>query len=56
MELAGGFSGMLDFIVNKHDVDLAISILELNDKGEYLDLDWWLQRASYNADRRPRHL
>ena len=56
MELAGGFSGMLDFIVNKHDVDLAISILELNDKGEYLDLAWWLQRASYNADRRQRHL
>jgi len=29
---------------------------ERNAKGEYLDLAWWLQRASYNADRSHRRL
>lgn len=56
LELAGAFDGVLDFTVNKRDVDIAIGIYELNDRGEYLDLAWWLQRASYNADRRQRQL
>lgn len=56
MELAGPFAGSLHFTVNKRDVDLAIGIYELNSKGEYLDLAWWLQRASLGEDRRRRHL
>ena len=56
LELAGAFSGVLDFNVNKRDVDIAIGIYELNAQGDYLDLAWWLQRASYNADRRQRQL
>ncbi|MGH8052565.1 MAG: CocE/NonD family hydrolase [Stenotrophomonas sp.] len=55
-ELAGAFRGTLDFTINKRDVDLVIGIYELNDKGEYLDLGWWLQRASYAKDRRHRQL
>lgn len=55
-ELAGAFSGVLEFALNKRDVDLAIGIYELNAAGEYLDLAYWLQRASYNADRRQRRL
>ncbi|WP_269791395.1 CocE/NonD family hydrolase [Stenotrophomonas sp. Iso1] len=55
-ELAGAFQGVLDFSINKHDADIAIGIYELNAQGEYLDLGWWLQRASYNADRRHRQL
>lgn len=55
-ELAGAFSGVLDFTVNKRDVDIAIGIYELNAAGEYLDLAYWLQRASYGADRRQRRL
>jgi len=55
-ELAGAFSGVLDFTINKRDVDIAIGVYELNAKGEYLDLAYWLQRASYNADRRRRQL
>lgn len=55
-ELAGGFNGILEFTMNKRDVDVGIGIYELNVKGEYLDLAWWLQRASYNRDRRERHL
>lgn len=56
IELAGAFQGVLDFIVNKRDVDIAISIFERNAAGEYLELAYWLQRASYNADRRKRQL
>ncbi len=55
-ELSGPFSGVLEFAVNKRDVDIAIGIYELNAAGEYLDLAYWLQRASYNTDRRQRQL
>ena len=55
-ELAGPFGGVLDFTVNKHDVDLGIGIYELSAEGNYLELAWWLQRASYSRDRRQRHL
>lgn len=55
-ELSGPFSGVLEFTANKRDADLAIGIYELNAAGEYLDLAFWLQRASYNADRRERRL
>lgn len=55
-ELSGAFSGVLEFTVNKRDIDLAIGIYELNAAGEYMDLAYWLQRASYNIDRRDRKL
>lgn len=55
-ELAGAFNGVLEFSTNKRDVDVAISILELNAAGEYFELAYWLQRASYNVDRRQRRL
>lgn len=55
-ELAGPFQGVLDFSVNKRDVDVVLAVYELNADGEYLDLGWWLQRASYNVDRRQRRL
>jgi len=56
MELAGPFGGVLDFTLNKRDVDLAVGVYELNAEGQYLDLAWWLQRASYSEDRRQRRL
>ena len=55
-ELSGAFSGVLEFAVNKRDVDLSIGIYELNAAGEYLDLAFWLQRASHAGDRRERRL
>lgn len=55
-ELAGEFNGTLELRINKHDADIVIAVYELNAAGEYLDLAWWLQRASYNADRRQRRL
>lgn len=56
LELAGPFAGVLDFSVNTRDVDIAIGVYALDAQGEYLELAWWLQRASYNADRRQRQL
>lgn len=55
-ELAGPFEGALDFTLNKRDVDIAIGVYELTAEGQYFDLAWWLQRASYGADRRARRL
>lgn len=55
-ELSGPFEGVLEFSVNKRDVDVVLAVYELNARGEYLDLAYWLQRASYNADPRRRHL
>ena len=55
-EFAGPFAGVLEFSVNKRDVDVAIGVSELMPDGQVLDLAFWLQRASYNRDRRQRQL
>lgn len=55
-EVAGLFSGQLDFIVNKRDVDLDVSLYELLPDGRYLLLAWHLGRASYANDRTRREL
>lgn len=55
-EWAGPFTGVLEFSVNKRDVDIAIGVYELDADGRYLDLGYWLQRASYAQDRRHRRL
>ncbi len=55
-ELAGELRGELHFRVNKRDVDLSLSVYELNAQGEYLELGYWVQRASQAADRRQRRL
>lgn len=55
-ELAGAFSGTLDFSLNKQDADIALAIYELTADGTYLDLAYWLQRLSHAADPRQRQL
>ena len=55
-ELAGAFSGTLDFSLNKHDADIALAIYELTSDGNYLDLGYWLQRISHAADPSHRQL
>lgn len=56
LELAGALAGELHLRVNRRDVDLALSVFERNAQGEYLELAWWLQRASHAEDRRQRRL
>jgi hypothetical protein len=57
-EFNGLFSGRLDFMVNKLDVDLNISLYELLADGTYLRLFSPVHefRASYARDRVHRHL
>ena len=46
MELSGLFSGRLEFIVNKKDFDINISLYELTAKQEYVLLSVYWARAS----------
>jgi putative CocE/NonD family hydrolase len=49
-EFSGLFSGKLNFISNKKDVDLAISLYEQMPDGSYFRLSWCFIRASYAND------
>lgn len=58
-EISGLFSGQLDFVVNKKDLDLSVDLYELLPNGEYLQLTAspaYLGRASYAEDRSRRRL
>jgi len=55
-EFSGLFSGMLDLVTNKKDLDISIALFEVTPKGEYVQLSWYLNRASYIKDRSHRRL
>jgi putative CocE/NonD family hydrolase len=56
--LAGRLRGVLDFTINKYDVDLVVSLYELRSNGDYVKLfdPAYAFRASYARDRVHRHL
>jgi putative CocE/NonD family hydrolase len=56
MELAGLFTGKLDFITNKRDFDFGISVYELTPKGEYIQLPPYWSRASHVESASTRRL
>ena len=56
VELSGLFSGRLDLITNKKDLDFTVELYELNPQGEYFELSYFLGRASYIQDRGHRQL
>ena len=56
IEISGLFSGRLDFIANKRDLDLGVTLFELTPKGEYFQLSYCWARASYLRDRSNRQL
>lgn len=55
-EVSGLFSGTLRLITNRHDFDFLIQLYELTALHQYVQLSWYLARASYVADRSHRHL
>jgi len=55
-EISGLMTGKLDFIVNKRDVDLAVTLYEKMENGDYFQLTYHLGRASYAKDRSRRQL
>jgi putative CocE/NonD family hydrolase len=58
VDVAGRLSGILDFTINKQDVDLVMMLYELRSSGEYVKLfdPAYAFRASYAKDRVHRHL
>jgi hypothetical protein len=58
MEINGLFSGLLDFTVNKMDMDITIALYEQLASGDYIRLfdPPYTFRASYAQDRSHRHL
>lgn len=55
-EVSGLYSGHLEFVTNKKDFDLSISLFELTEKGEYFLLPPVQIRASYAEDPKTRKL
>lgn len=56
IELSGLFSGRLEFITNKKDFDINISLYEKTSKGEYVLLSTYWARASAIGDLTQRRL
>jgi putative CocE/NonD family hydrolase len=58
VDIAGRLSGVLDFTINKQDVDLVLMLYELRSTGEYVKLfdPAYAFRASYAKDRVHRRL
>ena len=58
VDLAGRLRGVLDFTINKYDVDLVMMLYELRSDGEYVKLfePGYAFRASYARDRVHRRL
>jgi putative CocE/NonD family hydrolase len=55
-EVSGVFSGELDFITNKKDMDVKVVLYELMPNGDYFRLSYYMARASYAKDRSYRQL
>jgi hypothetical protein len=56
VEISGLFSGRLDFVTNKKDFDFGVELYEQTARGEYVELSYFLGRASYVRDRGHRRL
>jgi putative CocE/NonD family hydrolase len=55
-EVSGLFSGRLELVANKKDLDLSVELYELTARGEYVELSFYLGRASHVRDRSHRRL
>jgi uncharacterized protein len=55
-EVSGLFSGQVDFITNKKDIDFNVGLYELMPTGDYFQLSYYMGRASYAEDRSHRQL
>lgn len=54
-EVSGLFSGHLELVANKKDLDFSLELYELTARGEYVELSFFLGRASHVRDRSHRH-
>lgn len=57
LEIAGSFTGRMEIVTNKRDLDLEVTLFEHRADGSYFRLSSYLGRARYMEDRRvPRLL
>jgi putative CocE/NonD family hydrolase len=56
VDLAGVFSGQLDFVTNKKDFDVNVGLYELTAQHAYVGVTYYQGRASYVRDRTRRQL
>ncbi|MFL5385781.1 MAG: CocE/NonD family hydrolase [Longimicrobiaceae bacterium] len=56
VEVSGLFSGHLEFVTNKQDFDLSVTLFELTPRGEYVQLPPFQVRASHARDPAVRRL
>lgn len=56
MDMVGPFSGDLKIRINKRDVDLSVTLYEVQRDGKVMQLSYYVGRASYAADMTTRHL
>jgi len=56
MIVAGPFTGELNIEINKRDVDLGVTVLEIMPNGKLFHLCYWTGRASYARDTTRRQL
>ncbi|MGN6394154.1 MAG: CocE/NonD family hydrolase [Mucilaginibacter sp.] len=54
--ISGQFKGELKAIINKRDMDVCLTFYEVNPKGEYFELTYFVGRASYARDMTKRTL
>lgn len=55
-EINGSFTGQINLEINKKDVDLFISLIEVTADNKYIRLSHFLTRASYTKDKSKRQL
>ena len=56
MDMVGPFTGDLKIRINKRDVDLTVTLYELQKDGRVMQLSYYVGRASYASDMTKRHL
>jgi putative CocE/NonD family hydrolase len=56
VEVSGTFSGRINAVINKKDMDIGIVLYQVMPNGELFHLSYFLGRASYAADMSMRHL
>jgi putative CocE/NonD family hydrolase len=56
IEVSGLFSGKLELVANKKDLDFSVELYEQTDQGEYVELSFLQTRAGYARDRSRRRL
>lgn len=56
IEISGLFSGHLELVANKKDFDFSLELYEQTAQGRYVELSFFMSRASHMRDRSHRHL